>query len=59
MEKTRPQTGRQKPPIAENSCEMAIWSPLFSTLLGGIPRKEWAKQEVTLGWNAEKHRCFR
>ena len=33
---------------------MAAWSPLFSTLLGGIPRKEWAKQEITWGWNAER-----
>ena len=34
-------------------------APLFSTLLGRIPRKEWAKQEVTLGWNAEKQPlCF-
>ena len=44
-----------KAPIAENSSQMAAWSPpLFSTLLGGIPRKEWAKQEITWGWNAEK-----
>jgi hypothetical protein len=25
---------------------------------GGIPRKKWAKDEVVLGWNAEKHLFF-
>ena len=64
MEKTPPQTSGMRPPIAENSCQLAAL-PAFSALLGGIPRKEVGQREsnpgvecgekpLFCGWNVEK-----
>jgi hypothetical protein len=49
MEKTPLKQSVKRLLLAENSCQMAAWRRFFSALLGGIPRKKWAKQEVTLG----------
>jgi hypothetical protein len=53
-----PQTERQKASICLEFLPNGGLARFFSALLGGIPRKKWAKQEVTLGWNAEKHLFF-
>ena len=49
MEKTPPQTERQEASYSREFLPNGGLAPLFSALLGGIPRKEWAKQEVTSG----------
>jgi hypothetical protein len=58
MEKTLPSNEWQEAPIAENSYRMAALPRFLALYWGGIPRKERAKEEVTLGWNAEKNLFF-
>jgi hypothetical protein len=58
MEKTPPQTSGMRPPIAENSCQLAAL-PAFSALLGGIPRKEVGQRGSNPGVECGETPLFR
>ena len=53
-----PQTERQKASISREFLPNGGLAPSFSALLGGIPRRKWAKQEVTLGGGMRRNTSF-